>query len=97
MWSWVKYPNKVFVHIRQCPMSIITYLYHKIDTFIGRGECPICGKEMLKNNIQKHIRVKHSQQENADCPQCGKIFKTSYYMKDHLRIVHGIGKNSYLK
>jgi len=63
----------------------------------GRGECPICGKEMLKNNIQKHIRVKHSQQENADCPQCGKIFKTSYYMKDHLRIVHGIGKNTHFK
>jgi uncharacterized C2H2 Zn-finger protein len=47
---------------------------------------------MLKNNIQKHIKVKHSEEEPVDCPQCGKPFKTSYYMKEHLRNIHGIGK-----
>ena len=47
---------------------------------------------MLKNNIQKHIRVKHSQVEQVECQHCGKSFKTSYYMKDHLRKVHGFRK-----
>ena len=52
----------------------------------------MCGKEMLKSNIPKHIRVKHSDTEQAECPQCGKTFKTSYYMKDHLRQIHGFVK-----
>ena len=47
---------------------------------------------MLKTNIQKHIKVKHSQEEQVECPQCGKAFKTSYYMKDHLRNIHGVGQ-----
>ena len=59
---------------------------------LGRGKCPVCWKEMLKNNIQKHIRVKHSQVEQVECQHCGKSFKTSYYMKDHLRKVHGFRK-----
>merc|ERR1712013_292555 len=58
----------------------------------GPEQCPICFKFMLRNNIQKHIRAKHSEQENAECPECAKTFKTSYYMKEHLRKYHGIGQ-----
>ena len=59
---------------------------------LGRDQCPICLKEMLKNNIQKHIKMKHTEEEQSECPQCGKFFKTTYNMKEHLRRFHGLGQ-----
>jgi len=58
----------------------------------GQGQCPVCCKSMLRNNIQKHIRAVHSEEEHAACPQCAKTFKTTYYMKEHLRKIHGIAQ-----
>ena len=58
----------------------------------ARDQCPLCHKQMVRNNIHKHIRVKHSQEEPSQCPQCGKAFSISYYMREHLRKVHGIGQ-----
>ena len=58
----------------------------------GKEQCPVCFKFMLRTNIQKHIRAKHSEEENAKCPECAKTFKTFYYMKEHLRKIHGIGQ-----
>jgi endogenous inhibitor of DNA gyrase (YacG/DUF329 family) len=57
----------------------------------SRVACPECGKEILRTNLSKHLRVMHSQQmEPASCPQCGKVFKSKYNMGDHLRSVHNI-------
>ena len=47
---------------------------------------------MLRNNVQKHIRMKHSEEEQSECPECGKCFKTTYNMKEHLRRYHGLGQ-----
>lgn len=62
------------------------------DAASGRDFCPYCQKAMLRGNIQKHIRVKHSVEEPATCPQCSKRFKSTYYMKEHLRKQHGIAQ-----
>ncbi len=62
------------------------------DASSGKDFCPYCRKAMLRGNIQKHIRVKHSVEEPSTCPQCCKPFKSTYYMKEHLRKQHGIGQ-----
>jgi len=71
-----------------------TMVYHgeQDTTGAGKDQCPICLKKMLKNNVQKHIRMKHSEEEQSECPECGKCFKTTYNMKEHLRRYHGLGQ-----
>ena len=77
--------------------SIKIHPYNLQFIYLGKEQCPVCFKFMLRNNIQKHIRAKHTEDENAECPECAKTFKTSYYMKEHLRKFHGIGQRLWFK
>eukprot|EP00092_Neocalanus_flemingeri_P007003 GFUD01007561.1.p1 GENE.GFUD01007561.1~~GFUD01007561.1.p1 ORF type:complete len:335 (+),score=94.57 GFUD01007561.1:172-1176(+) len=53
-----------------------------------KDSCPICHKNMLRTNISKHMKMKHSPDDPAECPFCFKVFKTSYNMKDHVTYMH---------
>ena len=53
--------------------------------------CPHCHSLITRLNLSKHIRTRHSgDDEPVACPQCAKTFKNAYNMKDHLRRSHAI-------
>ncbi len=54
------------------------------------ASCPQCLRVMTRINLARHIRVQHTLLQPADCSLCGKTFKNSYNMKEHLRTVHGV-------
>jgi len=56
----------------------------------GKQACPHCRKLITRINLPRHIRVQHMDAEPAECPQCFKVFKSSYNMKEHQRTAHGI-------
>ena len=56
----------------------------------GKEACPHCRKLITRINLPRHIRVQHMDSEPSECPQCFKVFKSSYNMKEHQRTAHGI-------
>ena len=57
-------------------------------------KCVECGIVMLKKNFARHMRDMHSNEPKPRslCPLCQKSYKTSDWLKDHIRRGHGYTK-----
>ena len=56
-------------------------------------KCVECGIVMLKKNYARHQRDMHAKPKpRALCPLCQKSYKTSDWLKDHIRRGHGYTK-----
>merc|ERR1719476_609268 len=56
-------------------------------------KCIECGIVMLKKNYARHQRDMHAKPKpRALCPLCQKSYKTSDWLKDHIRRGHGYTK-----
>lgn len=70
----------------------------KIDTIQGPSpnhkKCTECGIQMLKKNFARHMRDMHTPtpKPRSLCPLCQKSYKTSDWLKDHIRRGHGYSK-----
>ena len=52
-----------------------------------------CGIVMLKKNFARHLRDMHTEPKPRSlCPLCQKSYKTSDWLKDHIRRGHGYTK-----
>ncbi len=52
--------------------------------------CGICHMILLRKNIARHIRDQHTSKGRSRCPVCRKTYKTSEWLKDHMRRGHGL-------
>lgn len=51
--------------------------------------CPVCGKKVDKEYLDKHIRYIHDgKYDNIPCHICGMIFKYAYALNDHKNKMH---------
>jgi len=56
-------------------------------------KCEYCGIVMLKKNFARHQRDMHTEPKPRSlCPLCQKSYKTSDWLKDHIRRGHGYTK-----
>ena len=56
-------------------------------------KCDQCGIVMLKKNFARHMRDMHTEPKPRSlCPLCQKSYKTSDWLKDHIRRGHGYTK-----
>ena len=56
-------------------------------------KCEQCGIVMLKKNFARHMRDMHTEPKPRSlCPLCQKSYKTSDWLKDHIRRGHGYTK-----
>ena len=56
-------------------------------------KCEACGIIMLKKNFARHLRDMHTEPKPRSlCPLCQKSYKTSDWLKDHIRRGHGYTK-----
>lgn len=57
-------------------------------------KCTECGIQMLKKNYARHMRDMHTPtpKPRSLCPLCQKSYKTSDWLKDHIRRGHGYSK-----
>merc|ERR1719216_631118 len=56
-------------------------------------KCVECGIVMLKKNFARHMRDMHTEPKPRSlCPLCQKSYKTSDWLKDHIRRGHGYTK-----
>ena len=73
-------------------------LEEKLKTFMIKSEnllpnksqratiCKLCGKEGMISDIKKHIEANHLEGINLPCNHCGRVFKSSRTLKDHIRM-----------
>ena len=56
-------------------------------------KCDTCGIVTLKKNFARHLRDMHTEPKPRSlCPLCQKSYKTSDWLKDHIRRGHGYTK-----
>ena len=51
--------------------------------------CPVCHK-LISNraNLKKHLKIRHSAQEEALCLYCRKVFRNKYSLWTHINSYH---------
>ncbi|KAK4313991.1 hypothetical protein Pmani_014686 [Petrolisthes manimaculis] len=54
----------------------------------GYVSCPQCQKPITSYNLNRHVRMVHSNMEHATCPVCCKEFKNKYSLATHLHRQH---------
>ena len=55
----------------------------------GKVCCQICGKKLLGQYLQRHIRFVHDGiHDNSPCDVCGIVFKRSTELKKHMNQMH---------
>ena len=54
--------------------------------------CLLCSKQFPQNksNCKRHVLLVHSEASHANCPHCGKTYRTEQSMKSHMRQTHGV-------
>ena len=51
--------------------------------------CPVCNKQISNRaNLKKHLKIRHSAQEEATCPYCLKLFRNKYSLWTHINSYH---------
>ena len=60
-------------------------------------ECDVCGKEMLKTRLKKHLRVAHKSQKLYPCDECSFNAPNITELKVHLRKKHKLSMATVLK
>ena len=55
--------------------------------------CSLCDKTFTtKTNLKKHVLSHGAKTE--ECPKCGKFFHHKYYLREHIKHTHSVGKKS---
>ncbi|KAK7082169.1 hypothetical protein SK128_025437 [Halocaridina rubra] len=54
----------------------------------GYVSCPQCHKPITSYNLNRHVRMVHSNMEHATCTVCGKDFKNKYSLATHMHRQH---------
>lgn len=54
----------------------------------GYVSCPQCQKPITSYNLNRHVRMVHSNMEHAICPVCCKEFKNKYSLATHMHRQH---------
>ncbi|ROT66004.1 hypothetical protein C7M84_016011 [Penaeus vannamei] len=54
----------------------------------GYVSCPQCQKPITSYNLNRHVRMVHSNMEHATCPVCSKEFKNKYSLATHMHRQH---------
>ena len=60
-------------------------------------ECDVCGKEMLKTRLKKHLRIAHKSQKLYPCDECSYNAPNITELKVHLRKKHKLSIATVLK
>ncbi|PSN54211.1 hypothetical protein C0J52_03566 [Blattella germanica] len=50
--------------------------------------CRLCGKQMRRASLKRHIKDQHFPSERIPCDTCGKIFKNNTSLQSHKNIIH---------
>lgn len=51
--------------------------------------CPVCHKFISNRaNLKKHLKIRHSAQEEAFCLYCHKVFRNKYSLWTHINSYH---------
>ena len=54
----------------------------------------MCNKQISNRaNLKKHLKIRHSEQEEATCPYCLKLFRNKYSLWTHINSYHPGAKN----
>ena len=61
------------------------------------SECDVCGKEMLKTRLKKHLRIAHKSQKLYPCDECSYNAPNITELKVHLRKKHKLSIATVLK
>ena len=49
-------------------------------------KCTLCGKVAeYRANMRRHMILIHTTPTNDSCKYCGKVFKHTYYLEQHIR------------
>ena len=54
----------------------------------GKAQCEVCLKQVHPRGLARHTRLVHGKLHMVACNLCDKQFKSSDYLKDHLRRHH---------
>jgi len=76
-------------------MEFINYQDDNNNLYVddNHKKCQTCGIVILKKNFPRHFRDMHTgPKPRSLCPLCQKSFKTSDWLKDHIRRGHGYTK-----
>ena len=82
--------KKKCTKFRYVLFGLLILAQYNWNPLAGKEACPHCRKLITRINLPRHIRVQHMDSEPSECPQCFKVFKSSYNMKEHQRTAHGI-------
>lgn len=68
---------------------LITYFFSAEDNPYEARPCPVCHK-LISNraNLKKHLKIRHSAQEEALCLYCRKVFRNKYSLWTHINSYH---------
>lgn len=50
--------------------------------------CGECGKVVLKESLNKHLRDVHEKSNKRECPVCSKVLSGPFSLKEHISAVH---------
>ena len=57
----------------------------------GRNEyvvCSLCGQDINKNKVKRHMVLYHTEDEPKICPHCGNTFRNELHLKEHINSKH---------
>ena len=61
------------------------------------AECDVCGKEMLKSRLKKHVRIAHKCKRLYPCDECSFNAEKIIELKKHLRKIHKLSTKTVRK
>lgn len=50
--------------------------------------CGMCGKVVLKESLNKHVRDVHHKSNKVKCELCNKVLSGTFSLKEHVNAVH---------
>jgi len=73
-----------------CHWKVIIFM------FVGlKIQCQYCMKMIHRASLKRHIQNQHSSNLQANCQFCNKTYKNQESLKDHLRLKHGMYKQTW--
>lgn len=68
---------------------MLTVTFVSEDNPYEARPCPVCHKSISNRaNLKKHLKIRHSEQEEATCPHCHKPFRNKYSLWTHVNSYH---------
>ena len=61
------------------------------------AECEVCGKEMLRSRLKKHVKIAHKSKKLYPCDECSFNAENLIELKKHLRKRHKLSIGTVMK